>query len=112
MNYLNTITDFPKDELELRFQNGEIIISRFGEEVDSEIINSIRVFMEEYSEVIGIRRILKCSIYNDKDKIIHDDCITFADLEFNYADGNADKDVAENVANEYHVPLGIIDIEP
>ena len=112
MNYLNAIIDYPIDELSLHFRDGKIVAeNNYAEEVRSARIGSIRVIMEEVLNVLGIRRIMKCSILTEKDELVHDDSTSFAEMEFNYADGNADIEVAECVASKYRVPLEFIEIE-
>ena len=110
MDYCACIEGYSKGELKPAYQNGKIVAIAYGYEiVKSDIIGCIQVIMEEKPREIGIRYISQCLILNEKDKVIHEDYKVIGS-EYNYAGGNADNLVIDDLTRRYDVLPETIDI--
>ena len=103
MDYRDLAEGYPKDELEVEYRDGKIFAVAYGyDDVVSDTIGCIQVIMEEKPREIGIRYISQCLILNEKDKVIHEDYKVIGS-EYNYAGGNADNLVIDDLTRRYDV---------
>lgn len=110
MDYRTFSEGYSVSELRVKYRGGKIFaVNQANDDVINEAIGCIQVIMEEKPREIGIRYISQCLILNEKDKVIHEDYEVIGS-EYNYAGGNADNLVIDDLTRRYDVLPETIDI--
>jgi hypothetical protein len=81
-----------------------------GGDTESYAIGHVEVDMEEKSNELGIRVIVRCAIFDKANNLICNNNELISECEFNYSNGCADEEVIEYLSNQLQVDKAIIHI--